>query len=135
MQFFAGAGRGHIENAPIFLRFAVAIDAIDPLFGCAALGAFGLQGCDEEFGDLSGFVRLGESAFQPGEHLAFAAFGPGLQVGDDDHLELQAFGFMDGHQLHAAVAAGLGVGQCGEFVEGCVERRAEQILLAVGKAV
>ena len=58
-----------------------------------------------------------------------------LQFGNDDHLELQALGFVDGHQLHAAIAAGFGVGQRGELVERRVEGGAEQVFFAAGQAV
>ena len=42
---------------------------------------------------------------------------------------------MDGHQLDTAIAAGLSVGKGGELVEGGVEGRAEQVLLAAGQLV
>ena len=45
---------------------------------------------------------VGEAALEPGEHSAAAVAGSGLQFGDDDHFEFQAFGFVDGHQLDAA---------------------------------
>ena len=79
-------------------------------------------------------LRL-EAALQPGEELAPTAANFGLEVGDDDDFELQAFGFVDGHQLDATVAGGGGVGQRGELVEGGVERWAEQVLLAGGQTV
>ncbi len=59
----------------------------------------------------------------------------GLQLGNNDHLELQPLGFVNGHQLHAAVAAGPGVGQRGQLVERRVEAGAEQLLFAAGQAV
>ena len=91
--------------------FAFAIDAVDPLLGCAAIGALGLKGRDEELGDLVGAVGLigdvfgRKAALEPGEQLGLAPAGAGLQFGDDDHFELEALGFVDGHQLDAAVAA------------------------------
>ena len=42
---------------------------------------------------------------------------------------------MDGHQLHAAIAAGCGIGQRRQIFEGGVEGRAEQILLAARQLV
>ena len=59
----------------------------------------------------------------------------GLQVGNDDDLELQALGLVDGHQLHAAVAAGGGVGQCGELVESGVEAGPSRSCSPAGRLV
>ena len=74
MELVAGAGGGYVEDAAGFLRFAVAIDAIDPLLGGAAVGALGLKGGDEKLGDFGGAVGLrcqslgGKAALEPGEH-------------------------------------------------------------------
>jgi hypothetical protein len=58
-----------------------------------------------------------------------------LQVWDDDDFELQAFGLVNGHQLHAVVGGCVGIGQSGEFVQRGMERWAEQVLLAGREAV
>ena len=120
MQFLAGASGGNVENAAGLLRFAVAINAINPGLRLPGILAFRLQWCDEEFGNFGARVgvfkrrvRFGrKAALEPREQLAAAAGDFGLQVGDDDDFELQTLGFVDGHQLHAAVAGGGGVGEC-----------------------
>ena len=67
--------------------------------------------------------------------MAGAAAAGGLQFGDDDEFEFEALGFVDGHQLHAALTACRGIGQGSQFFEGCIEDGAEQVLLAVRQAV
>ncbi len=64
-----------------------------------------------------------------------AAAAGGLQFGDDDEFEFETLGFVNGHELHAALTAGRGVGQGGQFFKGCTEDGTEQVLFAAGQAV
>jgi hypothetical protein len=97
VKLFAGAGGGHVKNASLLLGFALAINPIHPLLGCAAICALALKRRDEELGNLPGVVRLLESAFEPAKHIAAAAASAGLQIGHNHHLEFQAFGLVNGH--------------------------------------
>ena len=135
MELFAGTSGSDVENAAVLLRFAFLVDAIDPGFRTAAICALGLKWSDEKLGD---FCRVGakrvfraqQSSLQPGKHLAATRCCFGLQVRDNDDFKLQAFGLVDGHQLHTAAGVGGRVRQRGELVEGRVERGSEKILLA-----
>ena len=62
MQLFTSARSSDIENAPGLLRFAFAIDPVNPLFGLAAVCALALERRNQKFGNLSRFVGLGQSA-------------------------------------------------------------------------
>ena len=79
--------------------------------------------------------RLREAALKPRKQLGTAATAAGLQFRDDHHFKFETLGFVNGHQLHAAIAGGLRVGQGGELFESCVKGGAENILLAAGKGV
>jgi len=68
---------------------------------------------------------LNSPALQPSKHLATTrcCFGHAGQ-GTMTTSKLQAFGPVDGHQLHTEVGIGCGVGQCSQLVESGVKRRA-----------
>jgi len=139
VQFVASACGGDVEETARLLLFAIGSGAIDKLFSGTAAGALGLEGGNQKLGDFAcGFVKLveigtrRETALEPGEHGGSCAARDGLKVRHDDHLEFEALRFVDGHQLNGAVAgAGLG----GEHGKGGIERGAEEIGLALRKAV
>ena len=133
--------RVDVEDAARFLRFAFAADTIDPLPGCTAIGAFGLERSNKEFRDLAvtfraAFIGIGrQTTLQPGEQFRFPATGAGLQIGHNDDFELQPLRFVNGHQLHAIIALGSRIGLCGELVERRTERGTEEIGLSLRQAV
>ena len=135
MQLFAGACGRNVENAPVLLRLALAIDPINPGLCVSLVLALALKGSNQKLGNLSRFAGFGEAALHPREHSALAASIASLQLRNNYHLEFQSLCLVDGHQLHAALAAGFGVGQGSQLFERRSEARAEQVRLAVGQPV
>ena len=111
VEFFASARRGDVEEAASLLRFAVAIDAIDPdtrVFRSSPLDGEERRGIPLSAGSLfvwgsfSHFVGQ-ETALEPGEHVGFSLAGSRLQLRDDDDFKFKALRFVDGHELHAGI--------------------------------
>ena len=130
MQLFACAGGGDIENAARLLRFSFAANPVDPLPGFAAIVAFELQRSDEEFGEVIRFIRFCDAALKPGEKLGLVVASANVKIGDEDNFEFETLGFVNRHELDAALAACSGIGQSEEVFESSVEGWTGQILLA-----
>ena len=103
VQASTRARRGDISEPPKLERLAVGLElahpALERVGRALALGA--VCAARKHDAALAGSGR----DRGPVEQRPVAAARVALQVGQDDHVELQALGAMDGHHLHAGILA------------------------------
>ena len=123
MQLLTGAGAGDVKETLALFVEAKAALLSDPLVEGAGVVAFGADGGDEEL-VLAG--NEGIAALEGTEQGRIVLAGSAVEPGDDDNIEAEAFGFVDGHELETAALTDRWVGLSVEALEVRFEGRGER---------
>src|SRR6266850_2575976 len=125
MQALFGAGGGDVKEARGLGVLGVGVEVLEVLVGEVLVGAGFLDGGQKQT-PRTPLVR-GANNFLPEEERWVAAPWAAVEAGDDDGVELEALGLVDGHDLQVVVArADVGervevleaLGEGGEVLDG-----------------
>src|SRR6267142_619852 len=119
VQALFGTRRGDIEKARGLGVLGIGVEVLEVLVGEVLVSA-GLADGGKKQTPRTPLVR-GANNFLPEEERRVAAAGAAVEAGDDDGVELEALGLVDGHDLQVVVARG-DVGKRVEVLEALGER-------------
>src|SRR5207249_5844761 len=113
-----GAGGGDVQEARGLGVFGVGVEVLEVFVGEVFVGAGFLDGGQKQ-PPRTPLVR-GANNFLPKEKRRIGSSRSPIQPGDDDGVELEALGLVDGHDLQVVVARG-DVGERVEVLEALGE--------------